>query len=46
MMSKWAEIEPAEEIAGVRTDAAGDKSRESEIAGAKALEWEDGGGVS
>jgi hypothetical protein len=46
MMGKWSEIEPAEKIAGIGTNAASDKSRKGEIARTKPLEGKNGRGVS
>jgi hypothetical protein len=46
MVSKRAEVESAEKIAEIRTDAPCDESREGEVTRTKAFEREDSGGVS
>ena len=46
MVSKWAEIETAKEIARVRTDATGDEGWEAQVAGTEPFEWQNGCGVS
>jgi flavin-dependent dehydrogenase len=46
MMSKRAEVESAEKIAGIGADTARDEGREAEVARTEAFEGKDCGGVS